>query len=71
LKTLDGFIPILKKENLTAAEKAVIHFYMGQSHYYLGNYKEAIKYFILSKEATKYKNMSEIWIDRSLAKTRG
>ena len=71
LKTIDGFIPILKKENLTVAQKAVIHLYMGQCHYYLGNYKEAIKHFILSKEANQYKNTSEIWIDRSLAKTRG
>jgi hypothetical protein len=71
LKTLNGFIPILKKENLTAAQTAVIHFYMGQCQYYLGNYKEAIKHFIISKEVNQYKNMAEIWIDRSLAKSRG
>jgi hypothetical protein len=70
VKALGRFIQILEKKDLTADEKAVVHFYMGQCHYYLGNYEDAIRYFILSKEVNQYKNMSEIWLDRSLAKTR-
>jgi hypothetical protein len=69
-KALEVFVMILQKKDLTADEKAVVHFYMGQCHYYLGDYRTAIKYFILSKEVSGYRNMSEIWIDRSLAKTR-
>jgi tetratricopeptide (TPR) repeat protein len=70
-KALDTFLPILGKSDITVTEMAMGHFYMGQCYFYLGNYKNAVKYFILSKELQQFKNRSEVWIDRCLERIDG
>ena len=70
-KALDTFLPILGKSDITVTEMAMAHFYTGQCYFYLGNYKNAVKYFILSKELQQFKNRSEIWIDRCLERIDG
>ncbi len=65
-KSLNTFLSILKKRDLTGYEKATVHFYTGQCYYYLEMNSKAIKYFILSKKVKKYSSNSEAWIDRCL-----
>jgi len=63
-KALNEFFSILKRKTLNTSEKETVYFYMGQCYFYLGDYRKAIKYFILSK--ITFKGQSEAWIDRCL-----
>jgi hypothetical protein len=65
-EALEGFRSILARENLSPSEKSSVHFYMGQCEFYLGAYRNAIRYFILSKEDPKRKGPADAWIDRCL-----
>ena len=65
-KTLVSFTTILERKELSLRDKSTVHFYMGQCYFYLGEYKKAIRSFILSKEDPGSVRRSESWIDRCL-----
>ncbi len=58
----------LKAYPTTGREKSKIYFYLGQSYFYIKNYKKALKYFILCKDFPYYKREADTWIDRILKK---
>jgi hypothetical protein len=65
-KALVSFSAILEREELSPRDKSTVHFYMGQCYFYLGEYKRAVRSFILSKEDPGSVTRSEPWIDRCL-----
>ena len=65
-KALVSFTTILERKELPLRDKSTVHFYMGQCYFYLGEYKKAIRSFILSKEDPGSVRRSESWIDRCL-----
>ena len=65
-KALVSFTTILERKELSLRDKSTVHFYMGQCYFYLGEYKKAIRSFILSKEDPGSVRRSELWIDRCL-----
>ncbi len=69
-KTLETFQSILKTQKLSSEEQGMVYFFTGQSYFYLRNYQKAVKYFVMSKEESAYKTMSQVWIERSLQHIR-
>ena len=67
-RTIQELNWILKTYKSNNKEKSKIYFYLGQSYYYIKNYKKALKYFIMSKEYPYYIKESNVWIDRVLQK---
>ncbi len=65
-KALKEFQTILRMKNLTPPDSGTVHFYIGQCYFYSGEYRKAVKYFIISKETKKYIHKAEVWIDRCL-----
>jgi tetratricopeptide (TPR) repeat protein len=65
-KALKDFQNILTGYRLSASQRGATHFYMAQCYYYRGNYEKAVRYFILSKEISLYKDKADTWIDRCL-----
>jgi hypothetical protein len=61
-----GVFQSLLQEELAAAERLTVHYYIGQCFFYLGEYEKAIKHFILSKESDMYRSSAAIWIERSI-----
>ncbi len=64
-RALSAFLRLLTEE-LTARQRGRASFYAGQSAYYLGRYREALRFFIVSKENDGYRDMAELWIHRCL-----
>lgn len=69
-RALDNFRSILSRGDLTMEERGSAAFHAGQCSYYLRDYEEAVKYFVLSKEAEGYEGMADAWIERSLSRVQ-
>jgi hypothetical protein len=67
-RALDNFRSILSRGDLTMEERGSATFHAGQCSYYLRDYEQAVKYFILSKEVEGYERMADAWIERSLSR---
>jgi hypothetical protein len=63
-RALMEFNGILKRQDLSFSQQGAVYFYMGQCCFYTNDYKSAIRYFILSKSVSQYKNSAELWIER-------
>jgi hypothetical protein len=59
---------LFARDDLTDEERGLVAFYMGQCHFYLGEYRRAVKYFVLSKDAHTYREAADAWIERSLSR---
>ncbi|MFW6181600.1 MAG: tetratricopeptide repeat protein [Spirochaetota bacterium] len=62
---LAGFKRLLG-EDLNERQRGRASFYAGQSAFYLGRYREALRLFIISKESSGYRDMAELWLQRCL-----
>jgi hypothetical protein len=65
-RAFDEFQNLLKRGGLTNYQIALIHFYMGQCLFYMKKPREAVRYFILSKDHPSNANPGDAWIDRCL-----
>lgn len=65
---LKEFETILKRRDLSSAQRGRSYFYVGQCYYYSGNYEKAIRFFILCKSTGRHASESELWIERCLEK---
>jgi hypothetical protein len=66
-RAIDEFFSLMSNRSVPQRQAALVHFYMGQCEYYLGNKSPALKYFILAKEVEEYRAISEAWIERCLS----
>jgi hypothetical protein len=66
-RAIDEFSSLMSSRSLPQSQAALVHFYIGQCEYYLGNKSSALKYFILAKEVEEYRELSEAWIERCLS----
>jgi hypothetical protein len=57
---------ILARGNLNTRDASTLHFYIGQCEFYLGEYRSAIRSFVLSKEDSVREKPAEAWIERCL-----
>jgi tetratricopeptide (TPR) repeat protein len=69
-EALERFEDLIRRNDLTSSERAEAHFYAGQCCFYLGDYRKAVKYFVLSKEIEEFVRPADVWIERSLNKIR-
>ena len=69
-EALSNFKTILSRGDLTGEERGFAALYAGQCSFYLRDYRKAIKYFVLSKEAEGYEGMADAWIERSLSRVQ-
>ncbi len=67
-EALQSFETVLKRRDLSSSQRGRSYFYMGQCYYYSGNYKKAVRFFILCKSTGQYPGESELWIERCLKK---
>lgn len=65
-RAFNEFKNLLKRDGLTNYQIALIHFYMGQCLFYMKKPREALRYFILSKDFPSNINPGDAWIDRCL-----
>jgi tetratricopeptide (TPR) repeat protein len=69
-EALEGFEDLIRRNDLTSSERAEAQFYAGQCCFYLGEYRKAVKYFVLSKEIEEFVRPADVWIERSLNSIR-
>ena len=69
-EALSNFKTILGRGDLTGEERGFAALYAGQCSFYLRDYKKAIRYFVLSKDAEGYEGMADAWIERSLSRVQ-
>jgi hypothetical protein len=69
-KALQSFEKLLLRGDLTSMERAEANFYSGQCYFYLGEYKKAVKRFVLSKNVEDFNRPADVWIERSLSRVR-
>jgi hypothetical protein len=69
-KALQSFETLLLREDLTSMERAEVNFYSGQCYFYLGEYRKAVKRFVLSKSVEDFNKPADAWIERSLSRVR-
>jgi tetratricopeptide (TPR) repeat protein len=69
-KALESFENLLLREDLSSMERAEANFYSGQCYFYLGEYRKAVKRFVLSKNIEDFNKPADAWIERSLSRVK-